>query len=163
MLLAISLSKPLSLHPMLNSRIISNIRKASNLTKVVLGLLVACLLLSTCSVRKSIEAFLHGSVNTEVSSGNGFKKISLTTDNIQFASPQLCSSTDRTILQNIDLPASKILGSLLPQALFLTTLLGFISAVLLALWHHRLAGFYPLAAFAFNSTPLYIKNRLLLI
>lgn len=155
--------EPLSLHPMFNSRIISSIRKASSLKTVVLGLLVTCLLLSTCGVRKSIEAFFHGSVRTESSMGNGVKKIRAISDNVRFASPQLCSSTDRTILQNIDLPASKVLGSLLPQALMLTTLLGFISAVLLALWHRRLARFYPQAAFAFNSTPIYIKNRLLLI
>ncbi|RKD15190.1 hypothetical protein BCY91_06660 [Pelobium manganitolerans] len=150
---------------MFNSRIISCIRKASNLKTIVLGLLVTCMLLSTCAVRKSIEAFFQGSAHTESSmvNGFGFKKIRAISDNVQFASPQLCSSDDRTILQNIDQPGSKVLGSLLPQALFLTTLLGFISAVLLALWHHRLARFYPQASLAFNSTPLYIKNRLLLI
>ena len=155
--------KPLSLQPMFNSGIISSIRKASSLKTIVLGLLVTCLLLSTCGVRKSIEAFLQGSVRTESSMVNGFKKIRAISDNVQFASPQLCSSTDRTILQNIDLPSSKGLGSLLPQTLMLTTLLGFIAAASLSLLHNSTSSFLPKISFALSGTPIYIKNRLLLI
>lgn len=155
--------KSLSLQPMFNSGIITSVRKASRLKTIILGLLVTCLLLSTCGVRKSIEAFLQGSVHTESSMGNGFKKIRAITDNVQLASPQLCSSTERTILNNIDLPASKAQGSLLPQTLMLTTLLGFIVAAFLALLHNSTSSFFLKASFARSGTPIYIKNRLLLI
>ena len=163
MLLVVLPLEPLSLHPMFKSRIINSIRKAGNLKTIVLGLLVTCLLLSTCAVRKSIEAFFQDSARTESTIGNGFKKIRVTTDKIKFTNPQLCSPTENTTLQNIHLPASKAPGVLLPQALMLTTLLSFISAVLFALWHCTPASFFSKASFAFNSTPIYIKNRLLLI
>lgn len=163
MLLVVLPFKPLSLQPMFNSRIISSIRKASSLKTIVLGLLVTCLLLSTCAVRKSIEAFLQGPVRTESGMANGFKKIRGTTDNLQVGSSQICSASDQTTLQNIDIKGSNVLDSLLPLALSLTTLFGFIVSAMLALLHSFTAISFSKASFAFNSTPIYIKNRLLLI
>jgi len=148
---------------MLKSRIINSVRKASSLKTIVLGFLVTCLLLSTCAVRKSIKAFLQGSTRTESGMGNGFKKIRATTDNLQVSSSQICSAVDQTTLQNIELKGSNVLDSLLPQALFLTTLFGLIASTLLALLHSRTSISFSKASIAFNGAPLYIKNRLLLI
>ncbi|MDF3076913.1 MAG: hypothetical protein K0S09_802 [Sphingobacteriaceae bacterium] len=163
MLLVVLPLKPLSLQPMFNSGIISSVRKASSLKTIILGLLVTCLLLSTCAVRKSIEAFLQGSVRTESSMASGVKKIRATNDEVQVGSSQLCSADDETTLQNVDAKSWKALDSVLPLALFLPTLLGLIAAALLALLHNAASTYFSKASFAFNSTPLYIKNRLLLI
>ena len=148
---------------MLKSRIISSIRKASSLKTIVLGLLVTCLLLSNCTVRKSIEAFLHGSVRTESGMSNGFKKIRSIADNVQVGNPMLCSASDQDQFLNVDLQGTKTLESLLPQTLFLTSLFGFVASALLGQLHNINRISFSKASFAFNSAPIYIKNRLLLI
>ena len=148
---------------MLKSGRVNSIRNASGLKSIVLGLLVTCLLLSTCAVRKSIEAFLQGSVRTESPIANGFKKIRAIAANAQAGNPQLCSAREQATFQSIDLKDARGLYLLLPQALFLSTLLGFIAAGLLSLLYTRFAVFYPKALFALSGTPIYIKNRLLLI
>lgn len=155
--------EPLSLHTMLKPRIISRIKKASCFKTIVLGLLVTCLLLSNCTVRKSIEAFLNGSVRTESGMGNGFKKIRPIADNVQVGNPLLCSVSDQGVFLNADFQGTKTLGSLLPQMLFLTVLLGFVGSALLAQSHNINSISFSKASFAFSSAPIYIKNRLLLI
>lgn len=147
----------------MKSTIISNIRKASSLKTIVLGLFVTCLLLSNCAVRKSIEAFLQGSVHTESGMGNGFKKIKATPNSLE-VSNQVCSTNDQIMRQSLDFQGPKTLDSLLlPHALFLTVLFGFIAAAFLALLHNSTSTSFPKASLAFNGAPLYIKNRLLLI
>lgn len=148
---------------MFKSRMINSIRKAGSLKTIVLGLLVTCLVLSNCTVRKSIETFLNGPIRTESGMSNGFKKTRSVAGNVQVSNPLLCSASFQDVLLNVDLQVAKTLESLLPTAVILTALVGFVASALLGRLHNTSTMSFSKASFAFSTTPIYIKNRLLLI
>ena len=153
--------KPLSLRPMLNSRTANSDRQTGGLQTVVLGILITIIMLSSCAVRKSIEVYFLGSVNTEFSTAHGSKKIRATVGNVHLTNPQLCSDLERTAPEAVDFQARKGQITMLPQVLILP---GSISPALPAHYYHRsLSTAFAKASFAFSDAPIYLKNRLLLI
>lgn len=128
----------------------------------LLFLLLTLFLLSSCPVKKGIQALLHGSNSVENSTPNYNKTLS-TNKTAVIANPQICSTSTQSILDGVDLRSTQSAQPALPLIL---VLLYFLPALVFAFpdfYHRTLSSYFSKATFPQGNTLLYIRNRLLLI
>jgi hypothetical protein len=129
--------------------------------RALLFLLLTIFLLSSCPVKKGIQVLLHGNYSVENSILNPNKTVSLN-KTAAIADFQICSAS-QSLLDEIDLRSIQSSQPVLPLNLLVVCFLSALSFALLA-FHQRIpSSYFSKTTFPQANTPLYIRNRLLLI
>ncbi len=126
----------------------------------LLFVLLALFLLSACPVKKSINLLLFDHAGIENTSQNHKKTVSANEDYF-VAGSEICSISDQVITTAADKQLSQSALPIFPISLAFFFLLPAFS--LKALLHKGLSSYFSKAAFSKALTPIYIRNRRLLI
>ena len=118
----------------------------------LLCLLLSFFLLTDCTVKKSIRALVDGNNSIENTNPNAKRQL--------VVSSQTCLTSAPSILDDVDLRITQLAKPVLP---LIPILLSHIPAFSFQNQYHTPSLYFSKAAFLQAGTPLYLRNRILLI
>ncbi|MDP2415413.1 hypothetical protein [Daejeonella sp.] len=131
------------------------IKKATyhfNAKPALLCLLLSFFLLTDCTVKKSIQALVDGNNSIENTNPNAKRQL--------VVSSQTCLNLAPSILDEVDLQITQFAKPVLP---LIPILLSHIPAFSFQNQYYTPTSYFSRAAFLQTGTPLYLRNRILLI
>lgn len=131
------------------------IKKATyhfNAKPALLCLLLSFFLLTDCTVKKSIQALVDGNNSIENTNPNAKRQL--------LVSSQTCLTSAPSILDEVDLRITQFAKPVLP---LIPILLSRIQAFSFQYQYYTSSPYFSKAAFLQAGTPLYLRNRILLI
>ena len=132
------------------------IKKATcyfNAKPALLCLLLSFFLLTDCTVKKSIQALVDGNNSIENINPNAKRQL--------VVSAQTCLTSAPSVLDEVDLRITEFAKPVLP---LIPILLSYIPAFSFQCQHYKTPSpYFSNAAFLQTGTPLYLRNRILLI
>lgn len=136
----------------MNNMSINNPTNHFKAKPALLCLLLSFFLLTDCTVKKSIHAFVDGNNSTENTNPNAKRQLVVSSQTCLTLSPSILDEVDlrNTQFANPELPLIPILLSLIPAFSFQDQ-------------YYTPSPYYSKAAFLQAGTPLYLRNRILLI
>ncbi|MDP3684380.1 MAG: hypothetical protein Q8S01_10650 [Ignavibacteria bacterium] len=136
----------------MNTMSINNTIKHFKAKPALLCLLLSFFLLTDCTVKKSIHAFLDGNNHIENTNPNAKRQLTI--------SSQTCVASSPSVLDEVDLRISQFANPVLP--LIPITLIE-LQAFSFRDQFFNPTPYFSKTAFLQADTPLYLRNRILLI